>query len=310
MSAKPSCKARSGSSTQRRARGGASATSTVSYSETKKLRDLGYKQPAIAITKHVRGRHVATLQEVLDKGVYDSYTPPNPNKNVLASRWITEPGLYQLVFRSHLACAERFQDFVFEKVLPSIRKTGSYSAQPTTSTAEPGNGWLEKRAEGKDLMRLKNASLQELIAGGFGQIGSDLYRIAGNNINQAVLGFNETTASYKKQHQLPDRISIPDILSMQGQVARCYAETCFQKFVSNNLERLRGLPKAELVREFGKHKLDIRQAFVSTGMGDLQKHTLSVTEAKKRKKANVVTHTRKQQRLLQPEQPRAIECAV
>ena len=32
---------------------------------------LGYKQPAIAITKHVRGRHVATLQEVLDKGVYD-----------------------------------------------------------------------------------------------------------------------------------------------------------------------------------------------------------------------------------------------
>ena len=60
----------------------------------------------------------------------------------------------------------------------------------------------------------------------------------------------------------------------------------------------------------GKHNLDLRQAFVSTGMGDLQTHTLSVAEAKKRKKANVVTHTRKQQRLLQAEQPKLIECAA
>ena len=59
---------------------------------------LGYKQPAIAITKHVRERHSKTLREILEKGVYDFiYTPSNPNKNDLASRWITEPGLYQLV---------------------------------------------------------------------------------------------------------------------------------------------------------------------------------------------------------------------
>ena len=33
---------------------------------------LGYKQPAIAITKHVRERHTKTLQEILEKGVYEN----------------------------------------------------------------------------------------------------------------------------------------------------------------------------------------------------------------------------------------------
>ena len=158
----------------------------------------GYKQPAIAITKHVRERHTKTLQEILEKGVYDSYTPSNPNKNDLASRWITEPGLYQLVFKSRLACAEQFQDFVFEKVLPSIRKTGSYSVQ-SGALAKQDDGWLDKRLEGTELMKVKNASLQQLIAGGFGQTGPRLYAIAANHINQAVLGFTQTTANFKKQ---------------------------------------------------------------------------------------------------------------
>ena len=100
--------------------------------------------------------------------------------------------------------------------------------------------------EGKELMRLKNASLQELIAGAFGRIGPKLYAIAGNLVNQSVLGFTQTTTSFKKQQQLPRHISIPDILNMQGQVARCYAETCFQKFVSDNLQRPEGLARSRL----------------------------------------------------------------
>ena len=158
-------------------------------------------------------------------------------------------------------------------------------------------------------MRLKNASLQELIAGGFGQTGSKLYSIAGNHINQAVLGFTQTTASFKKQQQLPRHISIPDILNMQGQVARCYAKTCFQKFVSDNLQRLRDLPEADLIKEFTQLKLNLRQGFVSTGMGDLQTKILTLKEAKKRK-ADIGLQRRKQQKLLQAEQPSAIECAA
>ncbi|DBA98571.1 TPA: hypothetical protein ACH3X1_014374 [Trebouxia sp. C0004] len=95
-------------------------------------------------------------------------------------------------------------------------------------------------------MMLKNASLQDLIAGGFGQTGSKLYAIAANHINQVKPGSARLHTYHhqlQKQQQLPRHISIPDILNMQGQVARCYAETCFQKFVSDNLQRLRELSR-------------------------------------------------------------------
>ena len=46
--------------------------------------------------------------------------------------FISEPGLYQLVMRSNLPSAERFQDWVFEEVLPAIRETGKYEiGRPT-----------------------------------------------------------------------------------------------------------------------------------------------------------------------------------
>ncbi|DBA76177.1 TPA: hypothetical protein ACH3X1_009906 [Trebouxia sp. C0004] len=70
---------------------------------------------------------------------------------------------------------------------------------------------------------------------------------------------------------------------MQGQVARCYAETCFQKFIGDNLQRLRASAEADLIREFAQLKLNLRQGFVSTGMGDLQSKLLTVAEAKKHK---------------------------
>ena len=89
-------------------------------------------------------------------------------------------------------------------------------------------------------------------------------------------------------------------------MARCYAETCFQKFVSDNLHRLRELAEAYLIKEFTQLKLNLRQGFVSTGMGDLQSKTLTLKEAKKRK-ADIVLQSRKQQKLLQAEQPKLIE---
>ena len=48
-----------------------------------------------------------------------------------ATKWIPESDVYRLIMRSNKAEAEKFQDWVVEEVLPSIRKTGSYSVQPT-----------------------------------------------------------------------------------------------------------------------------------------------------------------------------------
>jgi prophage antirepressor-like protein len=47
------------------------------------------------------------------------------SRNVLI---INESGLYRLIFRSNKPDAEKFQDWVFEVVLPAIRTTGKYEA--------------------------------------------------------------------------------------------------------------------------------------------------------------------------------------
>ena len=49
---------------------------------------------------------------------------------------ISEPGLYELVFRSHKPDAKAFSRWVRHDVLPSIRKTGSYSLESNTCDNE------------------------------------------------------------------------------------------------------------------------------------------------------------------------------
>jgi prophage antirepressor-like protein len=44
-------------------------------------------------------------------------------------RIINEGGLYKLIMRSNKKIAQKFQEFVCEEILPSIRKTGEYKMQ-------------------------------------------------------------------------------------------------------------------------------------------------------------------------------------
>lgn len=46
---------------------------------------------------------------------------------------VNEPGLYRLVFASRKKEAREFQRWVYHEVLPSIRKTGSYSVNKNTT---------------------------------------------------------------------------------------------------------------------------------------------------------------------------------
>ena len=65
--------------------------------------------------------------------------------NNRGENFLTEKGVYFLVFRSKKEEALRFQDWVTDEVLPSIRQTGGYSIINIT---EEDKKWLElKRAE-------------------------------------------------------------------------------------------------------------------------------------------------------------------
>ena len=58
--------------------------------------------------------------------------------------FLTESGVYKLIFKSNKEEAERFQDWVTDEVLPTLRKTGTYSIQqPTQQTTVPLKEQLE-----------------------------------------------------------------------------------------------------------------------------------------------------------------------
>lgn len=66
---------------------------------------------------------------------------------------VREPGLYELIFRSDKEVARRFQRFVFEVVLPEIRRTGSYQGKPLEGEATAEKA-LSPVSEGDELVRL------------------------------------------------------------------------------------------------------------------------------------------------------------
>ena len=57
---------------------------------------------------------------------------------------VNEPGLYHLIFTSRKSEAKAFKRWVTHEVLPSIRKTGSYSSQPIVATPPYSRAWLER----------------------------------------------------------------------------------------------------------------------------------------------------------------------
>ena len=88
---------------------------------------LGFKNINDTLLKGVKQSHKTDLKSLVELTCVDhaNSTSYHEGKTV----YISEPGLYKLVFASRLETAEAFQDWVCKEVLPSIRKTGSYDIQ-------------------------------------------------------------------------------------------------------------------------------------------------------------------------------------
>lgn len=83
---------------------------------------LGYKRPADAIAQHCKG------------SVKRRYLTAGGEQEI---KVIPESDVYRLVIKSKLPGAERFEAWIMEEVLPSIRKTGGYiTGQETMSDSE------------------------------------------------------------------------------------------------------------------------------------------------------------------------------
>lgn len=76
------------------------------------------------------------LRDLDEKGLADCHTLTNGGNQLL--KFVNEPNLYRVIFRSNKPEAKNFQDWVFNEVLPTIRKTGSYTiAKAAIETISP-----------------------------------------------------------------------------------------------------------------------------------------------------------------------------
>ena len=103
---------------------------------------LGCKNPQLAIRTRVDDEDKTTLHNL---GGCENLTLTNPNEG--ADVCISESGLYALIMRSKLPAAKLFKRWVLKEALPTIRRTGSYtaarSASPQLTDAQQ---WERRRA--------------------------------------------------------------------------------------------------------------------------------------------------------------------
>ena len=92
-------------------------------------RPLGYTNTTKAINDHC-------------KGVTKRYIPTNGGKQEMLV--IPEGDIYRLAARSQLPSAEKFEEWIFDEVLPSIRQHGSYGAQAIPTDLQILQGMLNK----------------------------------------------------------------------------------------------------------------------------------------------------------------------
>lgn len=89
------------------------------FGATQTAATLGYSNPRDAINRHCR------MDGVVNHDVTDSLG------RTQSMKFINEGNLYRLITKSKLPLAEKFEIWIFEEVIPSIRKHGAYMTPET-----------------------------------------------------------------------------------------------------------------------------------------------------------------------------------
>ncbi|AOW41396.1 bro [Trichoplusia ni granulovirus LBIV-12] len=118
---------------------------------------LGYVKPRNALQQHVKPAWRKNWEEIkgaLNQGplvtsLAQDNIPVNWQPNTV---FISEAGVYALIMRSKLPAAEEFQRWLFEEVLPELRRSGKYSIQDN-----------QQKQQDCNMLNWANKYLQEII---------------------------------------------------------------------------------------------------------------------------------------------------
>jgi len=99
---------------------------------------LEYSNVKDALQKHVKPKYKKDLKTIVEElgcaahsNSITAISSIEPSYHAGKAIYINEPGLYALIMKSRTSFAETFQDFVYEQILPSIRKRGRFQLEQT-----------------------------------------------------------------------------------------------------------------------------------------------------------------------------------
>lgn len=118
------------------------------FEATKIAKILGYKNPHNAINTHCKKEGVAKRSVGVSTG---AKSDGSNTIQYVDKKFIDESNLYRLIIKSKLPNAKKFESWVVEEVLPSIRKNGAYIT----------NKLIEEMVENLDLIIKLINSLKE-----------------------------------------------------------------------------------------------------------------------------------------------------
>ncbi|WP_010651611.1 phage antirepressor [Oceanobacillus massiliensis] len=116
---------------------------------------LGYAKPQNAIVAHCR--------YALKQGI----PHPQSQSKTIEMLFIPEGDLYRLIVNSKLPSAEKFEQWVFDEVLPSIRKHGLYAKEELLNNPDLFISALQELKAEKErtkLLELENAQKKQIIS--------------------------------------------------------------------------------------------------------------------------------------------------
>lgn len=122
-------------------------------------RALGYSNLYDAINRHCKIEGVVKREGVsITTNQYGVST-----KQTTEMKFITEGNVYRLITHSKLPTAQKFESWVFDEILPSIRKHGAYMTDDTLEKALSSPDFLIQLATKLKEEQAKRAELEEQI---------------------------------------------------------------------------------------------------------------------------------------------------
>ena len=227
---------------------------------------LGYKNTEDAIKRHVsENNKIKKVQHRETRGCTFTF-------------YINEPGFYELVFKSRLPAAKIFREWVFNKVLPSIRKHGYYNMFKSKRTKRViidgvkfyKHDVFDNYAASKDgvVINLKNKKIMKMSKNNSGYLSFGIYN---KNLKKTKAYFQHRFVYEVFNGKIPPNFEIDHINGIKTDNQKINLQKLTHQ---QNVEKSSGKPIISISIETGEKKRfdSIKKASIEL---DINKATIS-----------------------------------